>query len=254
MKKTNTLKLGLWEGTDFPNIMIPNNNMEILDNTYGTLKNEIEKYDEEFVSIGSDIENVKLSVSETAQSIELLDNFDTKVKNSLFTFINNANEPVEIEKIVNFNRVITAQISETSTLYYVEPHFSYNSTYPSGANITYPNSTASSNTNRVLQGFDCNSTINIKDLTGEIDNVNYGIIPLGMCVNLMGSTTKRNLIPQFRGIRFNGSTPILDFNAHQKYWGTFTIDSQNTITNSIDTEDFETQFRVSGMLAILKLK
>lgn len=80
MKKTTNYKLGLWEGTDFPNIMIPNNNMELIDsNLYSNatqitaVRNTVSKVESDVVATNARVEEVNGRVTENAESIEVLD-------------------------------------------------------------------------------------------------------------------------------------------------------------------------------------
>lgn len=81
MKKTTNYQLGLWEGTDFPNIMIPNNNMELIDNAlhtnslqYTSIYNKVTKLESDSTATNARVEEVNARVTENAEAIETLDN------------------------------------------------------------------------------------------------------------------------------------------------------------------------------------
>lgn len=110
MERTKNLNLGLWEGTDFPNYTLPNENMNTLDTVIKEVQvkannntSNIERLTLENNSIRSDLSRLftetgeqrtefSENIEENAQAIESLDDTLTTVNNNLNTLRDTVNK------------------------------------------------------------------------------------------------------------------------------------------------------------------
>lgn len=246
MKKTNNLQLGLWEGSDFPNIMIPNNNMEILDSTYGTLKTKVEGYDDEITEINTDLTSVKSRVTENEQSIELLDDFDTEVRDNLFTFTGGTDTKYRIKKFYNIQRVLNCTVTNTSNLIIPQTSVEYES--PGRVTCTVFDS---SDGVHALRGFDVNGSVDITSIIGDIDTTTEGIVVLSaVCARSPISNGTKHLIPQFYGLQHQGKSTLLHFNIHEKFNDSMTMDSSNNPVYGFSENDFNSTFVIQCVVGV----
>lgn len=270
MKKTQYNQLGLWEGTDFPNVMIPNNNMEKIDNQLHFLdvqgqsavamsQSSLNKVTE----LGSDLTTQKSRITENAEAIETLDDTASRLelaieenkeliedlKEKLTDFIGSTGKHYKIKEVYNFQRVLNCTVTNTSNVPIPELNVKYESTGRVTTTLV-----GSSEGVPVLMGFDVNGSINISDVVGEIDPQKEAIIVVSTTVGRsVVSTGTRQLIPKFYGKETTGSNTVLHFNAHQKFIGKMTRDSSNTAIYSIGTGEFSSAFEVIVFAAKISL-
>lgn len=261
MKKTQYNKLGLWEGTDFPNIMIPNNNMEKIDNKLHLLDVQGQSATtvansalNKVTELGSDLTTQKSRITENAEAIETLDDTASRLelvieenkelienlKGKLTDFIGSSGKHYKIKEVYNFQRVLNCTVTNTSNVPIPELNVKYESTGRVTTTLV-----GSSEGVPVLMGFDVNGSINISDVVGEIDPQKEAVIVVSTTVGRSNvSTGTRHLIPKFYGKETTGSNTVLHFNEHKKFIGKMTRDSSNTAIYSIGTGEFSTVFEV----------
>lgn len=109
MQRTENLKLGLWEGTDFPNYTMPNENMNTLDTVIKEVQTKVAGNIESIEDLNIESANIKTEftnfnseqnekntdfsekISENAQSIEYLDDTLTTVNTNVNNLTNTVN-------------------------------------------------------------------------------------------------------------------------------------------------------------------
>lgn len=262
MKKTQYNQLGLWEGTDFPNIMIPNNNMEKIDNRLHFLDTQGQSVMavansalNKVVELGSDLTAQKSRITENAEAIETLDDTASRLelateenkelienlKGQLTDFIGGTGKHYKIKEVYNFQRALNCTVTNTSNVPIPELNVEYESTGRVTTTLV-----GSSEGVPVLMGFDVNGSINISDVVGEIDPQKEAVIVVSTTIGRSSvSTGTRHLIPKFYGKETSGSNTVLHFNEHKKFIGKMTRDSSNTAIYSIGTGEFSTAFEVN---------
>lgn len=270
MKKTQYNQLGLWEDTDFPNIMIPNNNMEKIDNQLHFLdvqgqsavamaNSSLNKVTE----LGADLTTQKSRITENAEAIETFDDTASRLelateenkelienlKGKLSDFIGGTGKHYKIKEAYNFQRVLNCTVTNTSNVPIPELNVKYESTGRVTTTLV-----GSSEGVPVLMGFDVNGSINISEIVGEIDPQKEAVIVVSATAGRSSvSTGTRHLIPKYYGKETTGSNTVLHFNEHQKFIGKMTRDSSNTAIYSIGTGEFSNAFEVTALVVKISL-
>lgn len=262
MQKTQYFQLGLWEDTDFPNIMIPNNNMEKIDDKMHYLDMQgqsavamSQSALNKVVEAEASIQGQANRITENAQAIETLDDTTStlqlsttenrelieNLKSKLTDFVGGTGKHYKIKEVYNFQRVLNCTVTNTSNTPIPEMHVEYEAT-----GRTTNTFVGSSEGVPVIMGFDVNGSINITGVVGDVDTTKEAIVVVSTTVGRSSvSTGKRNLIPEFYGKETTGSNTVLHFNTHQKFIGKMTCDSSDRPIYSIGVGEFSDAFEVN---------
>lgn len=266
MKKTKYYELGLWEGTDYPNIMIPNNNMEKIDtslyNAKVSCQSAMTLADSALNKTDQNAKNIQTQTSritENEQAIETLENTTNQLqlsteenkelienlKDKLTDFIGGTDKHYKVEEVYNFQRVLNCSVVNTTNVPIPEINVEYSSN--GRVHTTYVDDSEGV---PVIMGFDVSGSINITDVVGDINTEKEAIVVVSTTVGRSSvSTGTRHIIPRFYGKATTGSNTVLHFLNHQKILAIMTMDSSNTPIYSIGTGEFSKAFEVN-VLAI----
>lgn len=221
MKKTTNLQLQLWEGTDYPNIMIPNNNMLTLDSTYGDLKVGFDAVNDELADIGSSVSGLSERITENAQAVEVLDDFDTKLKKELYKV---GLEDIKRIKIVetDFKTTLNEQVKRTSPI----------ATVKSGA------FTIDETSNRAIgfQEFFMKGTIDLRTLFGNLTEGEHDIVLLASTILEKPSTKSGHIA--LTPLRYDPDTEFLIVSGEETVFSTLSVDASGNISGYVDGENF----------------
>lgn len=221
MKKTTNLQLQLWEGTDYPNIMIPNNNMLTLDSTYGDIKVGLESVEDDVIALQTSMSEQTNRITENAQAIESLDDFDTKIKKELYKI---GNKEIKRIKVVetDFVATILEQYRRLSPITKVSD----------GKFIIDINNTQANG----FQEFFMKGTIDLRTLFGSLESDESSIVLLASAITEKNSTKTGHIA--LSPDRYDVDTGFLIVSGEETVFTTLSTDTSGNITGYTDPDTF----------------
>lgn len=219
MKKTENLQLQLWEGTDYPNIMIPNNNMLVLDSTFGDLKVGFDTVEDELTEVQTMTSGLSNRITENAQAIESLDDFDTKIKNEFYKISGKEIKRVKVVEC-DFKATITEQYRRMA----IESKVTNNE-------FAITTTKAVGFQNIFLRG-----SVNLNNLFGSLALDESKLVLLS-CVVYERESDKSGHVP-LTVDRYDKNTGNLILAGNEVQFSTLTIDSTGVVTGYVEPESF----------------
>lgn len=129
MNRTSNYNLGLWEGSDFPNYTMPNENMNIIDTNLKVIEERstesLSKANSAIERLGdSNIEQMESDINRNTATVDAHTAQINKIQNDFNTVVSTT----KTEYGTRVVREVTTNFSDHSKINYIEGIFFYNAT------------------------------------------------------------------------------------------------------------------------------